>query len=119
MGIHSEAQLDQRFLAFARLLNKYLQHFPKFEKYGLAMAIRQCAYDVYGLIVEGQKRYFKKTSLTQLDIRHEQLYPRRCGVTSAGLAMTRPQPRSNPGLSDLTAARKPPNQPQRETAAKP
>lgn len=73
MGIHSEAQLDQRFLAFARLLNKYLQHFPKFEKYGLALAIRQCAYDVYGLIVEGQKRYFKKTSLTQLDIRHEQL----------------------------------------------
>lgn len=73
MGIHSEAQLDQRFIAFARLLNIYLQHFPKFEKYGLALAIRQCAYEVYGLIVEGQKRYFKKTSLTQLDIRHEQL----------------------------------------------
>ena len=73
MGIHSEAQLDQRFIAFARLLNTYLQHFPKHEKYGLALHIRQCAYDVYGLIVEGQKRYFKKTSLTQLDIRHEQL----------------------------------------------
>lgn len=38
MGIHSEAQLDQRFLAFARLLNTYLQHFPKFEKYA-----RRCA----------------------------------------------------------------------------
>jgi len=73
MSIHSEAQLDQRFIVFARLLNTYLQHFPKHEKYGLALHIRQCAYDVYGLIVEGQKRYFKKTSLTQLDIRHEQL----------------------------------------------
>lgn len=73
MGLHSEAQLDRKFVAFAKLLNLYLNHFPKSEKYGLALELRRAAYDVYALIVECQKRYYKKTTLTQLDIRHEQL----------------------------------------------
>lgn len=73
MGLHSEAQLNQRFVEFAKLMNTYLAHFPKAEKYGLAQAIRVAAYDVYGLIVECQKRYHKKTTLTLLDVRHEQL----------------------------------------------
>jgi hypothetical protein len=73
MGIHSEAQLDRKFMEFAKLLNIYLNHFPKAEKHGLALELRRAAYDVYALIVECQKRYHKKTTLTQLDIRHEQL----------------------------------------------
>ena len=73
MGLHSEAQLDRKFLEFMKLLNLYLNHFPKAEKYGLALELRRAAYDVYALIVECQKRYHKKTTLTQLDIRHEQL----------------------------------------------
>ncbi|MCY1280815.1 23S rRNA-intervening sequence protein [compost metagenome] len=73
MSSHSEAQLDRRFVEFVKLLNVYLNHFPKAEKYGLAQQIRSAAYDVYGLIVEAQKRYQKKTTLTSLDIRHEQL----------------------------------------------
>ena len=73
MGLHSEAQLNIKFYEFAKLMNVYLNHFPKSEKYGLAQVIRQAAYDVYGLIVECQKRYHKKTTLTLLDVRHEQL----------------------------------------------
>lgn len=53
-------------------MNVYLNHFPKFEKYALCQEIRQCMYDVYALIVEAQKRYHKKTTLNNLDIRHEQ-----------------------------------------------
>ena len=30
-------------------------------------------YEVFGLIVECQKRYHNKTSITKLDVRHEQL----------------------------------------------
>jgi len=60
-------------MEFAKLLTIYLNHFPKAEKYGLALELRRAAYDVYALIVECQKRYHKKTTLTQLDIRHEQL----------------------------------------------
>ena len=51
----------------------YLNHFPAYEKYGLALEIRRAAYEVYALIVECQKRYHKKTTLMSLDIRHEQL----------------------------------------------
>lgn len=55
------------------LMNIHLNHFPKHEKYGLCQQIREAAYDVYGLLVECQKKYHNKTSLTKLDIRHEQL----------------------------------------------
>lgn len=73
MALHSEAQLDRRFVEMMRLLNTYLNHFPKHEKYGLALEIRRSAYGVYALIVEAQKRYHKKTTLTNMDIAHEQL----------------------------------------------
>ena len=73
MALHDEAKLDQKFIGFVKLMNIHLNHFPKHEKYGLAQEIRQAAYSVYALIVECQKRYQKKTSLTNLDIRHEQL----------------------------------------------
>ena len=60
-------------MEFAKLLNIYLNHFPKHEKYALSNRIRNTAYDVYDFISEGQKRYHKKTTLTQLDIAHEKL----------------------------------------------
>lgn len=73
MGLHSEARLDRKFVEMVRLLNVYMNHFPRHEKHGLALEIRRAAYDAYALIVEAQKRYQKKTTLTSLDIRHEQL----------------------------------------------
>jgi len=73
MGMHDEARMDRKFTEFAKLMNIHLNHFPKHEKYGLALEIRRAAYEVYGYIVEAQKRYHKKTTLTNLDIRHEQL----------------------------------------------
>lgn len=72
MGQHSEAELNRKFIETAKLMNIYLNHFPKFEKYALAQQTRQCMYEVYAFIVEAQKRYHKKTTLTNLDIRHEQ-----------------------------------------------
>lgn len=73
MSIHSEATLDRKFIEFMKLLNVYLNHFPKYEKYGLTLQIRNTAFEMYGYIVESQKRFHKKTSLTNLDIKHEQL----------------------------------------------
>ena len=72
MGQHSEAELNCKFIETAKLMNIYLNHFPKFEKYALAQQIRLCMYEVYAMIVEAQKRYHKKTTLTNLDVRHEQ-----------------------------------------------
>jgi four helix bundle protein len=73
MGIHSEAQLNRKFMEFAALMSIYLNHFPKHEKYALSNRIRNTAYEIYDLITEGQKRYYKKTTLTLLDITHEKL----------------------------------------------
>ncbi|MBV5346668.1 four helix bundle protein [bacterium] len=73
MGLHSEAKLDRKFMEFAKIVNLYLNHFPNHEKFGIALEIRKAMYDTYGLIVECQRRYHKKTALTNLDIRHEQL----------------------------------------------
>ena len=73
MGIHSEATLSRKFSDFAKLMNIYLNHFPRHEKYALANRIRNTAYEMYDYITEGQKRYYKKTSLTGLDIVHEKL----------------------------------------------
>lgn len=73
MGTHDEARLDMKFVDFARQLNLYLNHFPRHERYGLCQQIRNKAYEMYGYAVEAQKRYQKKTSLTNLDIAHEQL----------------------------------------------
>jgi four helix bundle protein len=68
-----DIQMNRKFIEFAKLMNIYLNHFPKHEKYALADRIRNTAYQVYDLITEGQKRYHKKTTLTTLDIAHEQL----------------------------------------------
>lgn len=73
MGTHDEARLDTKFVDFMRQLNLYLNHFPKHEKFGLCQTIRIKAYELYGFVVESQKRYQKKTSLTNADIAHEQL----------------------------------------------
>lgn len=69
----SEARLDRRYIEMTKLLNIYLNHFPAAERYGLAQRIRQSCYEVYELMIEAQKRYQKKTTLTNLDIKHETL----------------------------------------------
>lgn len=69
----SEACLVNKMTDFIKLANINLNHFPKHEKYGLCQQIRNTMYDVYNLIIEGEKRYHKKTSLTELDVKHQQL----------------------------------------------
>lgn len=56
-----------------KLLNVQLRHFPRHEKYALAQELRIAAYGVYNGVVECMKRYHNKTSLTKLDVQHEQL----------------------------------------------
>jgi len=73
MGIHSEAILNRKFMEMIKLLNIYLNHFPRHEKFALSNTIRNTAYGVYDLITECQKRYYKKTSLTELDVTHQKL----------------------------------------------
>lgn len=63
----------RKFIAFNKQINIYLNHFPKSEKYALSQSIRVDLYKVFDLIIEGQKRYHKKTTLTDLDISFDRL----------------------------------------------
>lgn len=72
-NMHSEASLNRHLVLFAKQLEGYLKHFPHCHKYTITQGIRNAFLDVWNLTVEAQKRYHKKTTLMQLDIRHEQL----------------------------------------------
>ena len=73
MSIHSEAIMNQKFFEMMKLLKIYLNHFPKDEKFALCLSIRNTAYEVFDLITKKKKKNKKKTSLTNLDVKHEQL----------------------------------------------
>lgn len=66
-------KMQKKCIDLIRQGHIYLNHAPKAEKYGLCQQIRNCEYEVYKLIIEGKKRYWAKSSLTKLDICHEQL----------------------------------------------
>ncbi len=74
MAVDREAALIRKFMEFAKLMNVYVNHFPKHERYALSNRIRNSAYQVYDLVVEGQKRYHKKTTLTSLDVAHDECW---------------------------------------------
>lgn len=71
--MHAEAKMNRKLVLFAQQLEGCLAHFPACHKYALTQGIRQAFLDVYNLVTEAQKRYHKKTTLTQLDVKHEQL----------------------------------------------
>ena len=73
MNNDNTTSLTKRMTEMIELANVYLNHAPKHEKYGLCLQIRQSMYNIYGMIVECQKKYHKKTTLTNLDIEHEKL----------------------------------------------
>lgn len=72
-GVNPESSLHTKMLALIKLANIHLNHFPKHEKFSLCSQIRNNLYEIYNLITECNKRYHKKTTLTVLDVKHEQL----------------------------------------------
>ena len=66
--IDFETTFMRKFIAFNKQINIYLNHFPNSEKYALSQSIRVDVYRVFDLIVEGQKRYHKKTTLTDTSL---------------------------------------------------
>jgi len=50
-----------------------LQQFPKSEKFGLGVDIRNMMDEELGLAIAASKKYFKKTTLTDLDIANAKL----------------------------------------------
>lgn len=51
--------------------NIMLKQFPKHEKYLLAAKIRETGYSLLELAVMANKKYIKKTTFTEFDVKHE------------------------------------------------
>jgi hypothetical protein len=49
------------------------RQFPRYEKYILASKIRQLSFDIYELIIVINKKFHKKTTFTELNVKHELL----------------------------------------------
>lgn len=71
--VDAQAAINHKCREMIKLLHVQINHFPNHEKFGLSQQIRGAAYDVYAMIIECQKRYYNKTTLQRLDVRHEQL----------------------------------------------
>lgn len=54
------------FVDFAKQAHLYLKHFPKDEKFALALQIKKDMYELYNLSTELEMKHFKKTSLNSL-----------------------------------------------------
>jgi four helix bundle protein len=50
-----------------------LRNFPKAERYAMVADIKQCMDDLLELIVAAQKKYYKKTTLQELDVANTKL----------------------------------------------
>jgi hypothetical protein len=48
--------------------NQCLSQFPRSERYALAADIKQSMYRLLRLIIEANKRYYKKTTLQEIDV---------------------------------------------------
>lgn len=53
--------------------NICLKNFPKSERYALAADIKKSMYELLRLLIEANKKYYKKTTIQQLDVELETL----------------------------------------------
>lgn len=53
--------------------NEMVMKFPKHEKFLLSNKIRELGYAIFELVIVCNKRVFKKTTLTDLNVKHEVL----------------------------------------------
>jgi hypothetical protein len=73
MGKDNRSTLNRKMVELIKQSNIYLNHAPRHEKYALCQVVRNRLYFIYDLLTECEKRYHKKTTLTNLDIEHEKL----------------------------------------------
>ena len=67
------SKLESKLLDLMRQGHIYLNHAPKFEKYGLCQMIRMTTLELDGLIVEAWKKSDNRTAIMKMDVKHEQI----------------------------------------------
>ena len=67
----SAGKIVEFFTEFDMECSKLLRYYPRHERYCHAKDIRNTISRIFHLIFELEKKYFKKTSITELDIELE------------------------------------------------
>lgn len=65
--------IERKAKELIKYIDVYTRQFPKYQKYVLGERLRNQSQDLIDLIITINKKYYKKTDLTLLDVRHEQL----------------------------------------------
>jgi hypothetical protein len=68
-----ELKIQQKCEDMIQYGTKALLQFPKSERYGLALDIKKYMLEIYELIITANKKYTKKTTLQEIDIKLEVL----------------------------------------------
>lgn len=63
-----EMKIQQRVFEMMEYGYICLQQYPKSEKFALVVDIKRCMDRILGGVVEGSKKYYKKTTLQELDV---------------------------------------------------
>lgn len=68
-----ELKIMQKTFDMMAYAYKALMQFPKGEKFALATDIKRCMDTIMERIIEANKKYYKKTTLQELDVEVEKL----------------------------------------------
>ena len=63
-----EMKIQQKVFEMLEYAYVCLQQFPKSEKFALVVDIKRCMNLILERVVEGSKKYYKKTTLQELDV---------------------------------------------------
>ena len=63
-----EMKIIQKTIDMIRYAYLALAQFPKSEKYAMGADIKRCLHEMMELEIEAQKKYYKKTTLQNLDV---------------------------------------------------
>lgn len=65
--------IERKAKELIKYIDVYTRHFPKYQKYVLGERLRNQSQDLIDIIITINKKHYKKTDLSMLDVRHEQL----------------------------------------------
>ncbi len=65
--------IEKKIEEMIAYLHIMVKQFPKEEKYILAGRVRELAYEIYELAITVNKRYFKKTTISEMNVKHQLL----------------------------------------------
>lgn len=69
----NELKIKQKVYDMMKYAYPALQQFPKSEKMALAADIKRCMNNLLGLVIEADKKYYKKTTLQMIDVELEKI----------------------------------------------